>query len=491
VTKARLLWIGYLGKSSLAHVDVLKRLRQKDLIEFCAASGGKPQSADADVLDEPVISHWDALFANYEKIGSYPSENIDRQSYTIFSAFEGETLRMMDRLHDRGPRYPFEDDFNTRRKMFIKHCLFWSQYLKKNEISHVIFNGLPHEVYTFVLFKIASSLKISTLILHPEKIGIPRKTDGVYFGSYPQKTMHQSLFYVSESIEDVGVWNLSQRIKEASKNFGFELVNGDPLSAVVEAFNHSTAQPIKIIRQSSLLRFFKELKNVSKRPREIYLFSRRAFLSNLQREEHSKIAKSSESHQNVAIYFLPFQPEESSSPRAGIFVEQFFAIKNIADSLPDGWILRVREHPDQYGRRRPRARGFLREISDLPRVSIVPLEETLSDSFDGVRVVVGVSGTSCIEAWFRKIPLLLFGDMFLKNAPGVFFIETLADIRDAFEKIQRGLELSQVEIDEFISWTSENSYVGSLGKTRKSLPDLHKNTVNNLEAIISTWFHLT
>jgi len=397
---------------------------------------------------------------------------------------------MMDRLHYRGPKHPFEDNFNTRRKMFIKHCSFWSQYLKKNEISHIIFIDVPHEVYSFVLFNIASSLKISTLILHAEKVGIPRKTDGVYFGP-PQDSMHRSLFYVSESIEDVGVWNLSQRIKEASKNFDFELVNGDPLSAVVEVFNCSTPQPRKIIRQSSLLRFFKELKNVSKRPREIYLFSRRAFLSNLQREEHSKIAKSSESHQNVAIYFLPFQPEESSSPRAGIFVEQFFAIKNIADSLPDGWILRVREHPDQYGRRRPRARGFLREISDLPRVSIVPLEETLSDSFDGVRVVVGVSGTSCIEAWFRKIPLLLFGDMFLKNAPGVFFIETLADIRDAFEKIQRGLELSQVEIDEFISWTSENSYVGSLGKIDKSLPDLHKNTVNNLEAIISTWFQLT
>jgi len=486
-----LLWIGYSGKSNHAHVDVLKRLRQKDLIEFCAASGVKPQPADAVVLDEPLISHHDALFANYEKIDSYLSENIDRQSYTTFSAFEGETLRMMDRLRDRGPKYPFEDNFNTRRKMFIKYCSFWSQYLKKNEISHIIFNGLPHEVYSFVLFKIAKSLKISTLILHPEKVGIPRKTDGVNFEFYPQKTMHQRLFYVSESIEDVGVWNLSQRIKEASKNFGFELVNGDPLSAVVETFNHSTAQPIKIIRQSSLLRLFKELKNVSKRPREIYLFLCRAFLSNLQRREHSKIAKSSESHQNVVIFFLSYQPEESSSPRAGIFVEQFVAIKSVADSLPDGWILRVREHPDQYGRRRPRARGFLREISDLSRVSIVPLEETVNDSFDGVRAVVGITGTSCIEAWFRKIPLLLFGEMFLKNAPGVFFIETLADIRDAFEKIQYGIEFRQVEIDEFISWTSENSYVGSLHKVDSSLPDLHKDTVNNFEAIISTWFQLT
>jgi len=491
MANARLLWVGYSGKSSYAHADVLKRLWQRHKIDFCAAVGVKPNEGDDVVLDKPLISHHDALFARYQGLeGNFEAE-IDRRSYELFSPFEGETLRMMDRLHFRGPKYPFHDCFDTRRTMFLRHCLFWKYFLKESEITHVLFNGLPHEVYTFVLYKVAKILEIPTLILHPEKVGLSRKSDGIFYGLYPQKTMHQNLFYVSTSIEDIGIWDLSREIGRASQDLNTEILRGDPFSRIVKESEDAHTQSTRIIRHSSFLRFFSELKNKSKRPREIYLFFRRSTLSGLQKREHLKISKGSENLQNSVIYFLPYQPEESSSPRAGIFVEQFFTIKCVADSLPDGWTLRVREHPDQYGRRRPRPKGFLREISEISRVSIVPLDETVNQSFSNVQAAVAIAGTSCIEAWLRKIPLLLFGEMFLKKAPGVFFIETKDDIRKAFGTIQNGNQISQNEIDDFVSWTSENSFVGALNKVDSSVPDLHKNTVNNLDTVISTWFGLT
>jgi len=492
MANARLLWVGYSGKSSYAHADVLKRLRQRDLVDFCAAVGTETDPVDGEILNDPVLSHFDALFADYKSVFPDISGVIDRNSYLNFSAFEGETLRMMDRLHDRGPKYPFNDDFDTRRTMFLEHCSFWSQYLDERKISFVLFSAIPHEVFTFVLYKIAKSKKIRTMILHPEKVGIPRKSSGIHYGLFPQKTMHQSLFYVSESIEDVGVWNLSQIIREECDRLGVKVLCGDPLSKVISLYASSTFPPSPLVHQSSFGRFKKEVKKKVARGRnEVYLFVQRAVISDLQRREHLKISQRSENSRNSVIYFLPYQPEESSSPRAGIFVEQFFAIKFIAESLPNGWILRVREHPDQYGRRRPRPRGFLRKISEIPRVSIVPLDETVDQSFSNVRAAVGIAGTSCIEAWLRRVPLLLFGDMFLKKAPGVFFIKSKDDIRKAFERIQNGNQISQNEIDDFVSWTSENSFVGSLGEVDSGVPDLHKNTVNNIDAIVSTWFGLT
>jgi len=490
MANARLLWVGYSGKSSFAHADVLKRLWQRHVIDFCAAVGGKPNQGDDDVLDKPPISYLDALFARYQSLeGNFEAE-IDRRSYELFSPFEGETLRMMDRLHFRGPKYPFHDCFDTRRTMFLRHCAYWKFFLKENEITHVLFCGIPHEVFTFVLYKVAKILEIPTLILHPEKSGLAKKFDGIFYGSFSRKSMHQNLFYVSKSIEDVGIWDLSREIGRASQDLNTEILRGDPFSPIVKESEDARTQSTQIFRHSSFLRFFSELKNKSIRPREIYLFLRRSILSDLQRREHLKISKGSENSQNSVIYFLPYQPEESSSPRAGIFVEQLFAIKCVADSLPDGWTLRVREHPDQYGRRRPRPKGFLREISEISRVSIVPLDETVNQSFSNVQAAAGIAGTSCVEAWLQKIPLLLFGEMFLKRAPGVFFIETKDDIRKAFDRIQNDIQISQNEIDDFVSWTSENSYVGSLGKIDSSLPDLYKNTVNNLDAIISIWLSL-
>ena len=488
--KARLLWIGYSGKGDHAHVEVLRRLRKSDLIEFCVASGVKPQKTDLDVLDSPLISHHHALFAMYENFSVKSPCFVDRETYALFSSFEGETLRMMDRLHNRGPKFRFHDSFDTRRRMFLKHCAFWSSYLEANKISHIVFNGVPHEVYTFVLLKIAKVFGISTLILHPEKTGIPRKSDGIYYGLHPQKTMHQNVFYVSESIDDIGIWALSARIKDAAKTLGIEFNCGDPLSAAIEKTRVSASRPPNVTRSSSLAKFIKEAGKVSKRPYEFFNFSRRAMKSNSQKKAHSRIASPARNNPNAIIYFLPYQPEESSSPRAGIFVEQVLAVRSVADCLPDGWVLRVREHPDQYGRRRPREEGFLREISQIPNVSIVPYEETVNESFSAVRAAVGVSGTSCVEGWCRKIPLLMFGDMFLKKAPGVFYIETFSDIRKAMTVIQNGFEYDENQVKSFIAWTSSNSFIGSLHKVDKGLPNLIETTTSNIEAIIRGWFHL-
>jgi len=491
VKKARLLWIGYSGKGDHAHVEVLRRLRKSDLIEFCVASGAKPQKTDLDVLDSPLISHHHALFAMYENVSGEISGNLDRQTYSLFAPFEGETLRMMDRLHNRGPKFRFHDSFETRRRMFIRHCSFWSGYLKVNKISHIVFNGVPHEVYTFVLLKIAKVFGIATIILHPEKTGIPRKSDGIYYGLYPQKTMHQNVFYVSESIEDIGTWRYSAQIKDSAESLGIEFNIGDPLATTIERVQDLASQPPSVIRSISLAKFIREVTKVSKRPRELLDFSRRAIKSNFQKNVHSRIASAARINQNTAIYFLPYQPEESSSPRAGIFVEQLLAVRSVASCLPEGWTLRVREHPDQYGRRRPRAKGFLKEISLIPKVSLVPFDETVNESFSNVRAAVGVSGTSCVEAWLRKIPVLIFGDMFLKKAPGVFFVETISDIRTALTRIQCGYEFKQIEVDEFISWTSLNSYAGSLQRIDSDIPDLREKTINNLEGIFKSWFHLT
>jgi len=515
MANARLLWVGYSYKEDSVHVEVLKVLRQRELIEFCVATGGKPEPIGSSILDEPVISHKDAQFANYEEINPFFNQKIDRLAYSIFSSFEGETLRMMDRLYKRREKYWINDDsFDFRRKKFLRHCSFWLDYIQSKRITNVLFNGVPHEIYTFVILKIAEHLNIPTLILHHEKIGTPRKIDGILYGKHYQRTVHREVFHVSENLADIGNWSMSQKINETAKFLGAQLIHGDPLGPLFEVDESNLNNSAVVLRHSSTIRFFKEVIKVFRRPppavvpylsparsnsilgsfggrfREIKIFIRRANKSRIQRREHLRIACTADEKKNTVIYFLSCQPEESSSPRGDIFCDQYYAIEGIARSLPEGWALRVREHPDQYGKRIPRSDNYLRNLTKLPQVSIVPLGETVAQSFSNVKAAAGIAGTSCVESWVRKVPLLLFGDMILKKAPGVFFIETLPAIVSALERVRGGFSPSENEIDAFKEWSSNHSYTGSLGRIYGD-PTFRGVTINNLEAIISSWFYLT
>jgi hypothetical protein len=491
MSKARLLWIGYTGKRAFAHAETIKRLWDKDLIEFCAGTGVKSQPIDSEILSEPLIPHNEVLFGNYHAIESSFSITLDNEIYREFSSFEGETLRMMDRLCGREPHFIFEYSFNSRRTMFIRHCSFWRDYLIKKKISHIVFCGVPHEVFTHVVYKIAKTLSIETIIVAPEKTGSSRKKEGIFLQSdLLPRSMHQSLFFLSESIEDIGVWRLSEKIKSLDEKFPVKLLYGQPfLDGTAGRSQSDLVDFDKRLVWPYLRSFVKMIRQIPKRPRVLLGALKNSFVSLCQYFEHIRIAVDLNHESPVILFCLAYQPEESTSPRAGIFVEQKLAINAIVNNLPSGWILRVREHPDQYGRRRPRPFGFLREISKIANVEIVPIDEDSRKSLDSARIVAGSAGTMCLESWALRKPLLLFGHMLLKKAPNVYFVESHADLKSALEVATLNCLPDEYKLANFKSWTASNSYVGTCQKIKDA--SLLEATVNNLEGILERWFFLT
>ena len=95
----------------------------------------------------------------------------------------------------------------------------------------------------------------------------------------------------------------------------------------------------------------------------------------------------------------------------------------------------------------------------------------------------------CLEAWVRGIPLLLFGHMLLKISPNVFFIESHGDLKRAIDRITSDFVRNHLEQENFKSWTTSNSFVGSLRAVNDT--SLLEATINNLEGILERWFFLT
>ena len=489
MSKPRLLWVGYTGSEESSHFEVVQKLRKAELIDFFAATGIPNDTDEWKLVNEPVVSHFDALFAKYESFMSDRKLFMDQEIYLLCSSFEGETLRMMDRLHRRGSAFIFDGSFNTRRKMFLKHCSFWHQYLLEKKISHVVFFGVPHEVYTFVIYSLARILNINTIIFSREKSGPFRNKKTPEVQKQKFSSMMDSTFFVSETIEDIGDWRLSTSLNLIANKLGINFSRSTDLFTKNEVYELDSPS---VVSSSDLNGSAKNLYERISRMIGDYkksIETLKYWVQSRQRHrEHVGLAKSLNSATKSVLFCLAFQPEESTSPRGGIFVEQFLVVSLLSAGLPEGWKIRVREHPDQYRRLRARPKSFLKEISEISNVEIVPPDETVIESFKVSSAVAITSGTMGVESWVAGIPTIVFGEMWLKSAPGVYCVRSLNDLGEAFLRISEGAKIDKSALENFLTWTASHSFRGRITRKDSEDAELREVTVENIFNILRVWF---
>ena len=488
VSKSRLLWIGYEGSEGSSHFEVVQKLKKAELIDFFVAAGVTNDSAEWKLVDEPVVSHFDALFAKYEISISNSKFLMDQEIYLLCASFEGETLRMMDRLHRRNPALIFKDSFNTRRKMFLSHCSFWYQYLSEKKISHVVFFGVPHEVYPFVIYSLAKKLNLKTIIFSREKSGPFRKKNIFEVEKPKPSSMMDSTFFVSETIEDIGEWCLSKSLNLVAKELGIDFSRSTDLFKRNEGYE---LESTSVVGSSDLNA---SLKNICKSVSRMISDYKKSIetisywvQSRRRHREHVSLAESLNHATKSVLFCLAFQPEESTSPRGGIFVEQLLVVNLLSAGLPEGWKVRVREHPDQYRRLRARPKNFLKEISEIPNVEIVPPGETAFESFNASSAVAITSGTMGVEAWVAGIPTIVFGEMWLKNAPGAYYVRSLNDVQKVLLRISEGVQNSEHAVEDFLTWTASHSFIGRITRKDSQNAELREVTVENITNILRVW----
>ena len=80
--------------------------------------------------------------------------------------------------------------------------------------------------------------------------------------------------------------------------------------------------------------------------------------------------------------------------------------------------------------------------------------------------------------------------MWLQRAPGVFYRETIGDLKDAVKSICEGTKPSAEQIEAFKSWTISQSFLGSLGKIDPNNQELKSETIQNLENLFRSWLSI-
>jgi hypothetical protein len=152
---------------------------------------------------------------------------------------------------------------------------------------------------------------------------------------------------------------------------------------------------------------------------------------------------------------LSFQPERTTSPLAGRFVNPLLMVDLLSKTIPPGWQLFVKEHPFQLSAvghgERSRTHWFYDDLASLPNVKLVPMSTPQFDLIDNAKAVAAMGyGTAAWEAVARGIPALAFGYPWYLNCEGVFDAQSEASCREAFEIISNGYRVNSEKVRLFV-----------------------------------------
>jgi len=419
--------------------------------------------------------------------GSYSyvnwSEITPLDEATICKMAECETLvlKMMDRLSIDSVSY------EERKRLYLRHLRYWNHIILHENIDLFLNGGIPHEIYDFIIYSLCRLRNIPCLFF------INSPINGVVFISNDWEK--EPATSVAETYNQI----ISQRPEKIYLSDRFRhhydiqtSPSEDPIPWYMDSkFNPNITKPrLPIV---SLDRLFMLLKKVKKALENQQLIDKsiEKLVKRIQTTRKKKLLDFYEHNTTIPdlskeyIYVpLHYQPECSTSPMAGAFVNQILIVQMIASLIPSGIYIYVKEHPFQTPYFRDT--NFYKDLLAIPQVQLISREYNSFRLIENCLAVATATGTAGWEALFRQKPVLMFGHTFYQYAPGVFSIHSLQDCRDALNKIIKdNVKPSLYEMQVFLKAMETHAVIGYTDIAYSSVSQItcEENTNNLFSAL--------
>lgn len=423
----KLFFLGWAGKD-LGMLQVVEELQQRGN-EILYWTGFKSELDEIKSKFPKTIfqSHLDAFYGIPPKeLAGYKFSPPGQELLGRLYETESLVLTMMNKR--------FEHLLVSERKNFYYHLVqYWSGVLKKFEPEALVFPVDPHTVYDFVAYALAKLYGIKTISFMLTRISdrillMPDFKYGNLELKQAMENFQKKNFSISDLAPDLQDYYNSQ-IKEKT-----ELSLAD---IKYQKRQYTFLNVIKI----KLRAFFGAVRR--KNLLKTLLVFVRNWLGDNPIKEYRRLQINPDLSKKYIYVALNYQPESTSSPLGGIFVDQLLMLETLSANLPEDWRIYVKEHPLQWQIRGQsyshyRYPGFYTAISKLKNVYLVPLDVNTYDLIDNSQAVACVNGTAGWEAILRLRPSLVFGYAWYRNCPGVLEINGVDACKEVLEKIKDG-----------------------------------------------------
>lgn len=331
--------------------------------------------------------------------------------YELLRPSEVVALRMYERSF-RGMRSG--QAYELRRALWLRHVAWAYGLLVDGGYTRVVFSITPHHPFPFVVHAVAQALGIHVRIFAQIQVK----------DTYVLGDGIESLF------DPIGVEY--RRMVRA----GEQISRTDLTPRMQVEFDRRTGEHMPYYMKVSDLPWHKQAYQLSKRffRGDTLLRPHRSLLNSAA---YRRARRPAPTEGESFVYFpLHLQPEATTSPMGGVFVDQYLALEMLVRALPEGWKVCVKENPKQSFAKRDR--GFYEHIGSLPEVHLVSREAPTFDLIERSRAVATITGTAGWEALFHGKPSIVFGRAFFREAPGVIPVEDLPSLREGLEAISEG-----------------------------------------------------
>ena len=424
-------------------IEAIKQTNVTPIYWFCN------KTKDTHLIKSISIWH-DAVSA--VQLKTFPKEvNWDSKKILSQKFFENNKSFSYDILKSYFDRFDFYDKnitFNEARRLLYRDTSFWHHVFDRLNIEIVICDNYPHVPQDLIAFNLAILRKIPAFFLYQlaEDVHDPYR------------------FIISDSLDNTfeNIFINKKRKLDSSERVGkdFNLIDfgqegGYSLSMSVFTSKNS------LISQLSMDKILEVILNPKKLINYIVVKNKKYFttkfyfhlINKLQIIIYETVLPSDK---NIIYFPLSVQPEYQSGPMAGNYDDLYFAIKTLSDSIPEDWIIAVKEHPYNY-QVEPRGKGYFFAIKNLRNVIIIPTSLRNSEIFKKVKIVAHIGSTSGWEALISGLSVIVFGQIWYVGCKGVVHWKNIENAKEYFDKYETA---KREDIINHLNWLRYNSYSG-------------------------------
>lgn len=426
-----------------------------------------------DVVYHSNLDAWHGVFPNEVEncfFNYYP----DVDSVLANTEHEVEVFTMMNRLdYDRSSFNMMEREFHYYN--LIKHWLCVID-LYKPEI--VISGNNPHRVYDYVLYLLCKQRNIPYIMFQyydmvPGRIyatkdiySIDKKfrkdseeilrTNRVSYNDIAEdiRTSYES---VKKSYAGNQLWYMSINSKEAQKG-------SDWLFLAKRYFHRKIKEHGEKVKRSSMTIYKNRkysIENTHFSLLEFVWMRKKAFSYNKRlRSLYENLSEPPKEGEKYILFPLHYQPEETTSPCGGFFVNHWLCIETLLANTPDDWYIYVKEHPHQYLSHNQgqtmRIPDFYHNLKKNPRVRLMPLNMDSKILIKGAVAVSTITGTAGWEALVMEKPVVIFGTIWYEDCSGTLKVTDSTTAKQILDHIVN-FHYSEEKIIAFLQSISKNT----------------------------------
>jgi len=353
----------------------------------------------------------------------------------------------------------FSNDTNLKQYHYFNALSFWINVFTKNNISAVVLEGLMHGAnYDSLALDVAKDHGVSGYVV--ESHMVRHTKDGMV------------------AIRSVLDYNLKKRISLALCKLGLKSI--DIGSYLFYADKVSIALKKKRKSMKDIVKYFSPLYTfviahmfgyiVRREPIHHHGLNsapvkvlKNIFYVRKMRKFYDSISVELDTSKKCIFYALHFDPEASIMARAR-FSSQLSVIKQLSQSLPVGWVLYVKEHPNQFKLNEPgwwfyltsihkyRTKEFYKEILKFDNVQFLKFSIKSQDIIKSAKAISTINGSISSEALTYNKPLILFGH---QSTPfglckDVFKITSSKQCQEAMNQIEGGFIPDYSDFNEIV-----------------------------------------